>query len=220
MCLAVSVIGFWPTYFGPVIAGRYEAATPLMPLHVLTVAIWILFIVAQPAFVVSGRIQQHRRNGVVGAVIALGVVVTGTSVQIEAMTQYAQLDDPANAVVTPFLRLVALYIFAFAVWAAFIYRARTDWHKRLMMLGTFALLEAPFSRFYGQLFGLGENANFAAAISHTVIMIAFLAWDRIAMGRFHPASLWGTIVITVIVFGTAPLAASDWWATVAARLAA
>lgn len=193
---------------------------PLLPLHVSTVGIWLLFVVTQPALIVSGRVQQHRRNGIVGAVIALGVVITGTSVQIESIAALAPFAVEANVAPAPLMRFISLTIFAFAVWAAFIYRSRSDWHKRLMLLGTFALLEAPLIRIYENAFASGERAVVIAAFTHTALMLGFLLWDRIANGRFHPATLWGTIFITLILLAAAPLASSDWWASVASRLAA
>lgn len=219
VCLVIAVVGFIPSYFAPLLAGSYRDLTPLMPAHTLSTGLWMLLIVAQPAWVAAGRVRQHRRNGVVGAVVAVAVIVTGTWVQLDAMAHHATLGNAADAVYTPFFRFVTLGVFAFAVWAALLYRHRPDWHKRLMLLGTFALLEAPLSRFYAHVLGAGDDAGLIAAISHAALMVLFVAWDRQVSGRFHPASLWGAIVITLVIFGTAPLAFGAWWAGVAALLA-
>jgi hypothetical protein len=89
-----------------------------------------------------------------------------------------------------------------------------------MFLGTFALLEAPLSRFFFNILGLDPHvAGPATGTSHVILMVVFVVWDRKAIGRWHPVSRWGAIVIALLVFGTAPLATSEWWANVAARLA-
>jgi len=219
-CLVISIAGFWPTYFAPIIAGTYTDAVPLMPWHVLGMGLWVVLIASQPALVAIGRTDLHRSIGVFGAVVALGVVITGTIVQLDAMALHAGLDNTGDAVITPFFRLVTLLVFAVCVIAALVRWNRSDWHKRLMLLGTFSLLEAPLSRFYSNVLGLGDNSGLLAAVSHAVLMIIFLIWDRRTLGRFHPVTLWGTILITLIIFGTAPIAFSAWWADVAATLAA
>ena len=135
------------------------------------------------------------------------------------MGAYAAVGDTGNAVCTPFFRLVMLFMFAVCVTLALVRRSRTDWHKRLMMLGTFCLLEAPFSRFFANVLDLGDISGPLGAVSHTVLMIGFLVWDWRSVGRFHPVTLWGTILITLVVLGTAPIAFSEWWARLAAQLA-
>ena len=218
-CLLIAVLGLVPGYFMPIIRGTYKDLTPLMPLHTLSVTIWMLLVVTQPALVVSDNVRQHKRNGVVGAVVAFAVVVTGLVVQLEVMAYYAALGDVGNAVLTPFFRFVTLLVFAFAVWAALIYRHHSDWHKRLVLLGTFAILEAPLGRLAGHLPGAGDDSGLLAAVGHTLLMAAFVIWDRLANGRFHPASLWGSVTIVLINFATAPLAYSQWWEDDAAALA-
>ena len=119
------------------------------------------------------------------------------------MALHAGLDNTGDAVFTPFFRLLTLLVFAVCVITALVRRNRSDWHKRLMLLGTFSLLEAPISRFYGNVLDLGDISGLLAAVSHTVLMIIFLIWDRRMLGRFHRVTVWGTIIITLVIFGTA-----------------
>ncbi len=218
-CLVIAVVGFWPSYVAPLAAGTYTDAAAAMPLHVVSAGLWVMLITSQPSLVFLSRMKLHVLIGTFGILVALTLVVTGVIVQIDVMSSYAAQGDVANAVFVPFFRLITLFIFAVCFGLAIAWRSRPDHHKRLMVLGTFSLLEAPVGRIFANIFGLGEISGLLAAITHAVLMVLFLTWDRLQLGRFHPVSLWGTIVITVVVFGTAPIAFTQWWQDIAARLA-
>ena len=219
ICLGISIVGFWPSYVAPIMAGTYADAAPLMPWHVVSAAMWLVLLVSQPALVRLGRVDMHRLFGLLGTLVAVSVVYTGIAVQIDVMAPHAAREDMANAVFVPFFRIVTMVIFAACVALAITLRGRPDWHKRLMILGTFSLLEAPLGRIFSNVLGLPGISGPMAAISHTLLMLLFLMWDRRAHGRFHPATVGGTIIITLVVFGTAPIAFSGWWQQLAARLA-
>ncbi len=219
ICVVISLVGFWPSYVAPIMAGTYTDAAPLMPWHVLSATLWLVLLVSQPALIQLGRVDMHRVFGLLGTLVAVGVVLTGIAVQIDVMAAHAARGDTAKAVFVPFFRLITLAIFAVCVGLALHFRRRPDWHKRLMILATFSLLEAPLGRVFANVLGLPGISGPMAAVSHTVLMLLFLLWDRRAHGRHHPATVRGTIIITLLVFGTAPIAFSGWWAQLAARLA-
>lgn len=221
ICLAISVIGFWPSYFGPIVAGSYMDIVPVVPYHVVTSYAWLLLAISQPLLISTRRISLHRQVGILGAFIAAAVVVTGVITQIDVMSIHASRGDIGNAVMTPFFRFVAIAVFAVCITLAIAQRRRSDYHKRWIVLGTIGLLEAPISRFYFHVLEVEpQTAGLSAAISRVLLMAAFLAWDWRTLGRAHPVSLWGAIVITIVVFGTAPIVGTEWWHAIAARIAA
>jgi hypothetical protein len=220
ICLIISVVGFWPSYIAPIATGTFTDIVPMMPWHVSSTAIWLVLVVLQSTLILKGRTNLHRLIGMIGAIVAVAVVVTGVVVQIGAMGVHAAQGDQANAVSVPFFRFVALILYAICIALAIAQRGRPDWHKRWMILGTIGLLEAPISRFF--LHGFEVSASIAgpvAAISRVLLMIAFLIWDRRTHGRYHPVSLCGAVVITIVVFGTAPIIGTAWWHEIAAQLA-
>jgi uncharacterized membrane protein len=200
-------------------AGTFSTPAPLMPWHVLSTALWLALLVSQPILVRRNGMNLHRLFGSFGVLVAISVIITGVVVQIEVMGPYATQKDTPNAVFTPFFRLVTMLIYMVCISIAVALRRRPDWHKRLMILGTFSLLEAPISRLFKNVFGLPEIAGFMAANGHILLMVVFLIWDRRRRGRFHPAAVWGTILSTLIVFGTAPIAFTERWRGIAAWLA-
>lgn len=217
--VVISVVGFWPTYIAPSVEGTYASVSTSMPLHVVFATLWLLLILAQPVLIWQKEVRLHRQVGVLGALVAAGVVVTGVIVQTEVMGSYAARDDVANAVHAPFFRLVTMLIFALGVGAALVLRRHPEWHGRLMMFATFCLLEAPMQRVGTNLLGLGDRSGLFAAAGHMLLVALFVAWDRRAAGRFEPATVWGAVLTVALVVGTAPIAFTGWWRDVAARLA-
>src|SRR5436190_17299795 len=68
-------IGFARTYAARVAAGT---TTPLIHVHGVIFAAWMLLFVAQAALVAAGRPRLHRRVGVAGVFFAALMLVVGT----------------------------------------------------------------------------------------------------------------------------------------------
>jgi len=206
ICLMISVFGFWPSYVAPSFAGTYSGLSTLIHWHVLFTTLWLVLMISQSTLVQTNRVDLHRLFGLFGVVVATGVVFTGVVVQIDVMAPYAERNNLRSAVGLPFFRLVQLLIFVICVALAIALRnSRPDWHKRLMILGTFALLQAPLVRMYENVFEFREISGLLGVVSHIILMVLLVIWDRRTQGKFHPATLWGTILITLIVFGVGPI---------------
>ena len=95
-----------------------------------------------------------------------------------------------------------------------------SWHKRLIFLASFAILEAAFARVFLNYMDVFELSGLLGALTHVGVMAYFVIWDRIELGRFHVVSLWGSIIITLLIFGTAPIAETQWWFEMAQTIAA
>ena len=84
---AIAAMGFWPTYFGPLIAGSADHPA-VIHVHAAIFSGWIALFGAQVLFAATGHIALHRKLGAVGiwygvAIIVVGVVID-TMRQIEA----------------------------------------------------------------------------------------------------------------------------------------
>lgn len=216
--LFIALIGFWPSYFQPTLASTFNSPVSMMHFHVITTFVWLLLLVIQPLLVYLNIIVWHKYVGLFSLLVALGLIYSCMMVQLQFMHHYASLDEHAHAVLVPFFRLVTLLIFTVCIVLATLVKDRS-WHKRLIFLGSFAILEAAFARLFLNYFQLLELSGLLGALVHVLVMVIFLTWDRLRLGYFHPVSLWGTIVITLVTFGSAPVANSAWWADVAAQMA-
>lgn len=138
-------------------------------------------------------VALHRRLGVAGAVLAALVVVVGTATAIaKAAEGTAPLGvPPLGFLAVPFFDMV---VFAGLVVTGLWYRRRPETHKRLMALATISLLAAPIARlpFGAQMVGL--PGVFALA---DLFIVACIVYDRISLGRVHPATTWGGLAIVL-----------------------
>jgi hypothetical protein len=143
--------------------------------------------------------------------VAVAVVVTGIVVQLDVMGPYAAKGDTLNAVLIPFVRFTLLLGFTICVAWAIALRRRPDWHKRLILLGTFPLLQSSFDRMAGNVFGLQATRGLMAIGGYLVLMILFIIWDRRTQGYFHPVTKWVGTVLILFYLGTPIISGTEWW---------
>jgi hypothetical protein len=215
ICLVVSLVGFWPSYVIPLTAGTYQSPSRAMSWHVFSTVLWLVLLISQPLLIHRGRVDLHRRFGLFGVFVAIGVVITGIIVQVDVMGPHAAKQDFPNAVVIPFIRLTLLLGFGACITLAIALRKRPDWHKRLILLGTFPLFQSAFDRMGANVFGIPEFRGLIAIGGHFILMILFVIWDRWRLEYFHPVTKWGTVLLFMFYFFTPIFAGSEWWRGVA-----
>jgi hypothetical protein len=82
IAMAITVFaGFSRSYFLKGWYGTPELSR-LLHLHGLVFTTWVLFFLSQTVLVATGRTYLHRRMGIAGAVLALLVLIVGTTVAI------------------------------------------------------------------------------------------------------------------------------------------
>jgi hypothetical protein len=59
---AIAFVGFWPTYFGPLLAGTVDTL-PLIHFHAAVYVGWLLIFVTQTVFAARGRVDLHVKLG-------------------------------------------------------------------------------------------------------------------------------------------------------------
>src|SRR5215207_3087326 len=77
--IGIVVVGFWPSYFGPMVRGQM-ARPAVIQAHGLVFVGWMALLMAQVVLAARGRIQLHRKVGQYGIVygwlvVAMGLVV-------------------------------------------------------------------------------------------------------------------------------------------------
>ncbi|VAW43741.1 hypothetical protein MNBD_GAMMA02-1294 [hydrothermal vent metagenome] len=215
----VALLGFWPSYFSPVIHATFNSPVSLIHWHASFTFLWLLLLVIQPLLIHQKQIAYHQILGTLGVIIAIAVIYTGFMLQAQFMHHYFSLNELVHAVKVPFFRLVTLLIFTVCFLLSMLIKDRS-WHKRLVFLASFAILEAAFARVFLNYMDVLELPGLLGALTHIGIMVYFVLWDRIELGRFHVVTLWGSIIITLLIFGTAPIAETQWWFEMAKKIAA
>jgi hypothetical protein len=196
------VLGFARTFFFrawyPDWARLHGAPESFFLMHGVAFAAWFLLLLAQTSLVAAGRVDLHRRLGVLGAGLAVVMVVLGT---IGALMAASRSTGFVNVPVPP-LRFLVVPLFALGGFAAFVSlallnRRRSQYHKRLMLLATIALAEAavarwPFAFMHSPLSipGIGMTE-----LCLDLFLVPMLIWDLASRGRPHPVTLWGGLAL-------------------------
>jgi uncharacterized membrane protein len=195
VAIAAVAIGFSTTYFIPVARGTF--AGPLVAhVHGLLFITWIAVMLVQPMLVRQGRSRLHRKLGWIAIPLAVAMAVSGLGVGTFAVSRdlaagvgdfaYSQLLGVAAAM-TIFVTFVAIAIAA---------RKKPDWHKRMMLLATIAVLWPAWFRFRHLLPALPRpDIILGVVVSDSLVVVAMVR-DRLKFGHIHPAYLiFGTSLI-------------------------
>ena len=227
---AVTVfVGFARTYYL-----KSVFPTPSFPLlfhvHGALFTAWMLLLVLQVCLAVSGRMALHRRAGVIGGLLVVPMLVTGSLAAIAAARGEAPISaaaargetplvvaalalPPLEAMVVPLATMLLFGVFAGAGLAC---RTRPDVHKRFMLLATIAMLPAAIGRAMGWLFGATRPTMFFGAI--VFFLLAIVIYDRRRLGRVHPVTLWGGLALMMSFPARLALGKTEPWLTLAAWL--
>jgi hypothetical protein len=221
--VAIAFGGFFETYWLQIARGTFTGS-PMTHLHGLLFSLWTLFFLSQALLVANGKIKKHRAWGLFGISLATAMLFTGMAVAIEGLQDRldAGYGDAARAfTIVP---VTAVLMFAGFVAAAVINLKRPEWHKRLMLLATTALLQAAMARFFflaatGGGPGLRPGLVAPLPISRTMVpvflvellIVAAMVHDWRSYGRVHPAYWWGFGVTTAMQLLRLAVGYTDAW---------
>jgi hypothetical protein len=194
IALVITVFaGFARTYY----LRPYFTNEPLMPLlhlHGLVFTSWLVLFVIQTTLVAAHRTDIHRRLGIAGAVIAVLMILIGTTTAI--IRSKIGVSPVPGVPILSFLviPLGDMFVFAILVGAGFYYRRRSDIHKRLMLLATVSILAAAIARLpFPFIQQVGPLAFFGLTDAFVVFCVLY---DFVTLRRIHRASaLAGLFII-------------------------
>lgn len=185
--------------------------TTQVQLHAAVSTAWTVLLIVQSRLIAGRRIRLHRQLGMAGALLAIAVVVLGWTVAVAAVGRGVDAGEPAATFALRFfiLPFQELVVFSILIGAAVGLRNRGGYHKRLMLLGTIALIPAATTRPFAldsllgtlSMFGLGELIFVAALAIH----------DRRTTDRVHAATWWGGGLLLTTAVSRALIGGSDAW---------
>ncbi len=189
---AIVLTGFARTYY----LKEYFQTPPLLPiihLHAALFSSWIVMFITQTWLVSARRTRVHMRLGIAGFILACSMIVVGTVAAITvARLGHMRPGGP------PPLRFLAvpifdMLVFAVLIAAGFLFRRRTDYHKRIMVVATASLMTAAFGRIVLLVQG---HTNAKIAFTLTCLLIVIIASvDAIRQRRLHPAFAWAAALV-------------------------
>ena len=210
--LLTVVAGFAPTYFLKSHFGG-PALSPLVHAHGALFTAWMVLFLVQSLLVAMKRTDLHRRLGVAGGLLAVGMPLVGAAVAIDAARR--GVTPPGGPPPLVFLAIPLGDVVAFSTLVAtgLAFRRRSEIHKRLMLLATIGLLTPAIARL-PFILTAGPLAYFGLT---DVFVAVCLVYDRLTLGRISRAFLWGGLFLVasqalrlVIAFTPAWLAFAGW----------
>jgi len=180
----VVFVGFARTYYLKELFGT-RSLPLLLHVHGLVMTLWFVLFLVQVRLVAAYRTDLHRRLGVFGALLALlGVVIGATTIIVRAKPHFR----PGHSLAGLAFQLSILLVFAVLVAAAIVFRRRSDFHKRLMLLASVSILMPAIVRI--PLRFIQGNALVGFGLIDLCVLVP-VAFDTIKNRRLHPAFGWG-----------------------------
>jgi len=186
----VIIFGFARTYYLKEFFG-----TPSLPflvhLHGAVMTTWMALFIAQTTLVEKGRTDIHRRLGVAGAFLAAAIIIIGPVVAVHAVQRrhHPPGVNPLMFMAVPFGDIV---VFGTLVGAALLYRRRPELHKRLMLVGTIAILPPGVARWPLQFLPKGPLFFFGFP---DLVLLGCITYDYAKTRRLNPAFAWGGLLL-------------------------
>ena len=204
-------LGFARTYY---LAGMLRAPLPnwLIHVHGAVFSLWVLLFAVQTSAVAAGRVDIHRRLGLLGLGLACLMVPLGILAATDLMRRGVASGE-ADARSFYINGLTNMLLFGTLIFFAYRARFNSSAHKRLMLIGTFALLDAAINRWP---FAFIQNGPFwVTELCGYLFLIPLVAFDLSTMRKLHPATIWGGVVLIGVQQLRHPVAASSAWQTFA-----
>jgi hypothetical protein len=207
----IAVVGFWPTYFGPLVFGTISQPL-LIHLHATVFTGWLVLFLTQVVLAASGRVAWHLRLGRIGIGYGVLVVIVGLLTGLSRSAHRSQLGLGGEHLL--FVAIADMTVFSIFFGAAIAFRRRPQVHKRLMMVAATMLLVAAASRM-----AFLPLLSMRQAVWVSPILLA-MAYDFRAHRRIHPAYLVGLGAFFVRAISPGIIADTDAWSGVAHWLTA
>ncbi|HVE88423.1 MAG TPA: hypothetical protein VNA44_01875 [Burkholderiaceae bacterium] len=199
LLLAMALIGFWPQYYGRLLAGTALDRGPshfLVHVHSSLFLGWLAILFTQAFFVRAGRVDLHRRFGPLFATYGYGAagigVVAGLQLAAWRVTRGGALDEAAVFVAAPLLDML---MFAAFLTAAIVYRRRPEVHKTLMLFAAYSFAFIGLVRFLARIPGALENIWLGTLLLVAPIL-ACIAWEYATRRRIHAVWFVGLAAFT------------------------
>ncbi|MGB5347092.1 MAG: hypothetical protein WBN23_13075 [Woeseia sp.] len=194
----IAIGGFAPTYYASgwfSASGSYAAGERLVVLHSALVTAWFGLLLLQATLVRKGFMQLHRSIGFGGILLAVLLVMVGlVSSSLAASRPAAFIETALPTLVFLLVPLIDILLFAVFVGLAYVARRGRKSHKRWIVLATMNLLGAPVARLLPATW-LQDIGLLPVFLVVDLLLIALATWDLRSLGRVHPVTLWGGLIL-------------------------
>jgi hypothetical protein len=217
-CVLTAFLGFLPTFWMPLSAGKFEA-NPVVFFHGVGFFTWTLFALAQTSLVPTGRVTLHREVGLAGISFATLLTVLALLAALNALQSGIAAGQAAGAEAFLIVPLTVIATFAVLFVFAIANIRRKEFHKRLMLLATISVLNAPVARplivwvfkFPPPPAQLPVWIDYPACYLSYLLFVPALIHDWRTRGRIHPVYLIAVPILIIIPLAVMPISDSAAW---------
>ncbi len=210
LMLMTVFVGFAHSYY---LAGVFHAPLPSLIIHIhgAVFSCWILLLIAQTSLVSAGRVDIHRRLGIVGFLLGSLMVILGVWAATDSLVRGG---GPAGRDVQAFYIVPMMDMVIFAVLLFFAFRKRRDAaaHKRLIYIATTGLLIAAVARWPFAI--VNRNPPMAALFSYLFLLL-LAGYDLWSTRRVDRATLRAGAFVIILQQLCHPIGSTAAWHAVA-----
>jgi hypothetical protein len=199
LILAIVVTGFGKSYF---FAGMIRAKLPnrLVHIHGAVFVSWVFLLVAQTMLVAAHKTKWHMKLGVLSLILLPSMSVLGTLTVCDFVRRALSYETP-ELILAGDLETLALFV-VLTCWGL-LWRRDASSHKRLMILGTMAIMGPAIDRWeFGILITLGTILG---------LPLLVLAYDLWLLKRVHRTTAVATALIAAVTFTVFPFSKLAFW---------
>lgn len=206
-------------------SGQRPPMPPILHAHALVMGSWLLLFLAQTTLVATGRAAQHRKLGLVGAILAVALVfVTITLVKSRWAPGYESLPPDAlsriktarSGILMEQIRELVLFSI-FIAWALLVRKTDSETHRRLMLFATLLPLPAAIDRIAWIPTTLPDSPA-SIHIGMLSLLLPLLIYDVWRRGRVHRTYVIGVALNVPFIVMSHFLWGSPWWVSTAPKL--
>ena len=206
LLLVLSVVAFSDNLFTDV--GQPSNSDPKFIVHGLFGLAWYVLLATQANLVRTHNLRLHRKLGIATFIVAIGVILSTLYIFVVLWKGWSNME--------PEVRANRLFLpgYALCMLLAWQRRGQSDWHKRLIFIGTFFMLGPVVDRAYDPLIMSWAKPLLSTLYTKQVDEIAYLTfrwgswiafflslllYDRKTLGRAHPVAVAGCVWFVLVV---------------------
>jgi len=199
LILGIVVTGFGKSYF---LAGMMRAKLPnaLVHVHGAVFVLWIFLLVAQPWLIAAHLVKWHMKLGMLSLVLVPAMSVLGVLTLFDFLRR-TEPDEGAELLLVGDLEILLLFLILTA-WGLLARRDAAS-HKRLMILGTMAIMGPAIARW-----DLGIPASLGIIFALPLLVVAYDLW---ILKRVHRTTAVATLLTAAWVFTLGPFSKLAFW---------
>jgi hypothetical protein len=204
LLMATVFVGFARTYF---LAGMFRAPLPsvLVHIHGAVFSCWILLLITQVSLVSAGRVDIHRKLGLAGFGLACLMVILGVLTASRLLARDVSPIPAFDAKTFYVIPMSDMLVFAVLILFAYLYRSNPAAHKRLILISTISLMDAPTGR---PPFAVITNHQYLDSIFCLAFLLLLVGYDLWSTRKVHRATIFAGLLMIIADLVRVPIGMS------------